>query len=87
MDSYIPDDVDELFANGPEHYHIFEEGGYGMDNIQSMHVFLEAVGVTGDMIEEDEGTQVILNHKGQRLCIDSYGLGDFYRHGFDVELL
>jgi hypothetical protein len=45
--------------------------------------------LTDEMIEEDNGTQVILKHPNYKykLCIDSGGLGDFFSHGYDVSVL
>jgi len=83
---YIPADVDELFANGRAQYEIYDRDQAG-DNVFAMDLFLECVGVPEEMIEEDEGTQVILNDGVTLLCIDSGGLGDFYHHGYDVTVL
>ena len=57
----IPDNVDELFANGKMQYEIrdIEQSG---DNIFAMYLFLDCVGVPDTMIEVDDGTQVILNN-------------------------
>ena len=83
---YIPADVDELFTNGKAQYEIYDWDQAG-DNVFAINLFLECVNVPDEMIEECEGTQVILNDGVTRLCIDSGGLGDFYHHGYDVTVL
>jgi len=79
----IPDNVQELFANGECSYSIIDPDQPG-DNIFSLRLFLECVGVPSEMIEEDLGTQVTLCDGTKRIVIDSGGLGDFHRHGYDV---
>jgi len=79
----IPGSVSELFANGSASYSICDPG-YPGDNVYGMRLFLDSVGVPSDMIELDDGTQVTLFDGQKRLVIDSGGLGDFHRHGFDV---
>ena len=82
----IPDDADELFANGEAHYEI-RDYDRECDNIGAMILFLECVGVPEEFVVEDDGTQVTLSNGTVTLCIDSGGLGDFFSHGFDVTVL
>ncbi len=82
----IPGDVDELFANGEAQYQICDPDHPG-DNLFAMELFLESVDVPEQFIEEDDGTQVVLSNGSARLCIDSYGLGDFHLHGYDVTVM
>lgn len=79
----IPGDAKEFFANGEEQYSIIDHEQSG-DNIFAMQLFLECVDIPDEMIEEDDGTQVVLSNGTKRLVIDSYGLGNFDRHGYDV---
>jgi len=79
----IPESVEELFENVPARYHIFDRDQPG-DNIFSMNLFLDCVGVPVEMVEEDDGTQVTLNNGTKRIVIDSGGLGDFHLHGYEV---
>lgn len=86
----IPDSVDHLFREAHENdgasYRIIDySDGMEMDNIQSMQLFIECVGIDEAFIVEDEGTQIVLEHPdyGASLVIDSGGLGDFFSHGFD----
>lgn len=80
----IPGDADELFANGGDHSYEIRDRDYPCDNVESMRLFLDAVGITADMVEIDGGTQVVITDGTKRLRIDSGGLGDFHLHGFDV---
>jgi hypothetical protein len=82
----IPGDAEELFTNGEEQYSIIDPEQSG-DNIFAMRLFLEYVGVPDDMVVEDNETQVIVCNGPTRLCIDAYGLGDFYLHGYDVSVV
>ena len=82
----IPGDVAELFATGEAQYEIRDPEQSG-DNVFAMNLFLELLGVPDEMVEVDDGTQVILNDGTTRLCIDSGGLGDFHLHGYDVTVL
>lgn len=87
MVSYdIPENVAELFANGTRQYSICDYDQPG-DNIFAMQLFLSCVNVPNDLIELDDGTQVFLFNGTTRLVIDSYGLGDFDRHGYDVTVV
>jgi hypothetical protein len=86
----IPKTVEELFENKEMSYSIIDYTIDEMDNIESMVYFLDSItGLTDEMIEEDNGTQVILKHPNYKykLCIDSGGLGDFFSHGYDVSVL
>jgi hypothetical protein len=90
QDYDIPANVKELFENKEKNYSIIDYTINEMDNIASMAYFLESISdLTNEMIEVDDGTQVILKHPNYdyKLCIDSGGLGDFYRHGYDVSLV
>ena len=82
----IPENVDQLFANGERSYSICDYAESG-DNTFSMNLFLDAVGVPSEMIEEDLGTQVVLFDGKARIVIDSGGLGDFHLHGYDVTVV
>lgn len=59
-----------------------------MDNIASMHHFIEEHDL-GDFVKEDDGTLVILEHDDYDFCValDSYGLGDFFTHGIGASRL
>jgi hypothetical protein len=86
----IPTTVEELFENKGISYSIIDYTIDEMDNIVSLAYFLESIaGLTDEMVEEDNGTQVILKHPNYKykLCIDSGGLGDFFSHGYDVSVL
>ena len=82
----IPDNVQQLFANGERSYCIKDPHQSG-DNIFALRLFMECVGIPGEMIEEDEGTRATLFDGTTRLVIDSGGLGDFHLHGYDVTVL
>lgn len=82
----IPESPEALFEAGEARYWIKDRDCVG-DNIYAMNLFLDAVGVPAEMVEEDSGTQVILFDGAKRLVIDSGGLGDFHLHGFDVTRL
>jgi len=81
----IPSDTKELFENGESQYNITDRDQSG-DNIFAMTLFLESVGVPDNMIEVDDGTQVVLFDGEKRIVIDSGGLGDFHLHGYDVSI-
>lgn len=59
-----------------------------MDNIESMHHFIEENDL-GDFVKEDDGTFVILEHPDYdfEVALDSYGLGDFFTHGIGASRL
>lgn len=82
----LPGDVDELFANGEYHYEIRDAEQSG-DNIFAMKLFIEAVGIPEAMIVADYETQIIVDNGERQLRIDSYGLGDFHLHGYDVTVV
>lgn len=82
----IPKSIKELFDNGNCSYSITDPE-LSMDNIDALQIFLEMLDITEDLIELDNGTQVILNNGSKRLQIDCGGLGDFYLHGYDVTVL
>jgi hypothetical protein len=82
----IPENVNELFKNEEKSYSICDED-YSGDNIYAMKLFLEAIGVPNEMVEEDLGTMVVLFNGEKRLRIDSGGLGDFHLHGYDVSIV
>jgi hypothetical protein len=90
----IPDSVEEIFSDTLEgegcHYRIIDYSeGMDMDNIQSMQYFLEQVDIGEEYIVEDEGTLVILQHPSydKKVAIHSGGLGDFFSHGFETEVV
>ena len=82
----IPADYDALVAEGDAQYSIL--GVETANNMDSMCRFIEAVGIPGDKVEVDDGTQVVLTHPdpGKIIVIDAVGLGDFYDSGFDVAI-
>jgi len=82
----IPNNVKELFSNGDQSYSI-RDTDYSGDNIYAMGLFLDNVGIPEEMIETNDGTQVILFDGKTRLCVNSGGLGDFHLHGFEVTVL
>lgn len=82
----IPESVEELFSNGNHSYSITDPEQSG-DNIFSMNLFLDYVGVPSEMIELDDGTQVTLFDGDRRIVIDAGGLGDFHLHGYDVTII
>lgn len=82
----IPCTVKELFDNGEAQYSITDPDQSG-DNIFAMELFVDCVDIPDEMIEEDEGTQVILFNGEKRLVIDSGGLGDFHLHGYNVSVI
>lgn len=85
----IPESIEELFENRERSYSIIDhEESNPMDNIQSMNFFLESVGVTEENIELNDGTLVFLKHKDYpyQIQVNSYGLGDFFSHGYDVSI-
>jgi hypothetical protein len=86
----VPATVKELFENKEASYSIIDYDINEMDNNESMIYFLEMLpDLTDEMIKIDDGTQVILKHPDYdyKLCIDSGGLGDFHRHGYDVSIV
>lgn len=82
----VPSDINDLFERGSWSYRIIDYTIPGMDNMQSMDFFLEHIGCPAENIHEHSGTQVILKHPNYpaMLCVDSFGLGDFYSHCFNV---
>lgn len=89
MSSYdIPDSITDMFRNGEASYSIIDYS-HSMDNIESLQYFLDQVGVGSEYIDEHLDTMVVLMHPDfdYKLAIHSGGLGDFYSHGFDVEVL
>jgi hypothetical protein len=83
---FIPNNATELFENGESSYWIIDRDQVG-DNIFAMNLFLQCVDVPDLMVEEHYGTQVVLFDGKTRIVIDSGGLGDFDRHGYDVTVL
>lgn len=86
----IPSSIEEMFENKHCFYKIINySNGNDMDNIQSMSHFLESIPSSFNYdIEENEGTRVVLSHPSYKykIRIDSYGLGDFFSHGFEVSV-
>lgn len=86
-----PDSVHDLFREVEENegsmsYRIINYCyDMSMDNNESLHHFIDIVGIPSNFIEEDLGTQITLKHPNynKRIIIDSGGLGDFFSHGFD----
>ena len=85
-DYNIPLSSDDLFNNGDNHYHIHDHDHIG-DNVFSMNLFLETVGVPEEHIELYDGTQVFLNNGHIKLQIDAYGGGDLHLHEYDITTL
>lgn len=83
----IPADYAELVKNGDASYSII--GVVTRDNIEAMSLFLEALVISSDLMEVDDGTQVFLCHPDttKLIQIDSGGLGDFDRNGYDVTIV
>ena len=56
-----------------------------MDNIESMHKFLENHDLT-EYVDEDDGTLVYLKHPNYdfTVAVTSSGLGDFFSHGIYI---
>ncbi len=81
----IPEKWEQLFSEEPQTYHIYDYD-YSCNNIESMALFLESLEVPQDALVVDDGTRVILKHDNYpySVCIDSYGHGDFDRHGYDI---
>lgn len=79
----IPENVFELFNNNNYFYSIIDSN-FEINNVEAMMLFLDLVGVSDDLIEENDGTQVILNDGEKRLQIDCGGLGDFYSHSYEI---
>lgn len=87
MSNYdIPESVEELFAAGEATYRISDPEKPG-DNIFGLNLFLECLEIPNEMIEEWEGTRLVIFDGEARLQIDSGGFGDFHLHQFDVSLL
>lgn len=85
----VPEMVKQMFSDAPTSYRIIDySDNMEMDNIQSMQYFLNYIEFPSEDILEDYGTQVILQHPDFdfKICIDSGGLGDFFSHGFDVNI-
>lgn len=81
----IPESIADLFSEVPATYAIEDESQPG-NNISSMNLFLQAMGIPRHMIVEDSGTQVIIQDKGRGYAmIDAYGGGDLCSHRFDVQ--
>lgn len=82
--------ADEIFADASDpagaSYDFTTE--QDMDNIASMHHFIEENDL-GDFVHEDDGTLVILEHPDYdfKVALESYGLGDFFTHGIGVSRL
>lgn len=83
----IPADYAELVKNGNASYSII--GVVTQDNIDAMGLFLREVAISSDLVEVDDGTQVFLRHPDttKLIQIDSGGLGDFDRNGYDVTIV
>jgi hypothetical protein len=86
VDYSIPYSVKELFNAGTEHYWIYDNS-IEMTNAQAMAFFLQTIAVPKKFIVEDWGESVVLNNGEITLGIEAYGLGNFYRHGFDVGVI
>lgn len=85
----IPGRIEDLFLEAPNSYRIIDYSpNMEMDNIQSMHYFIDCVGINDNFILEDYGTQLILQHPvfDYKVVIDSGGLGDFCSHGYEVTI-
>lgn len=85
----VPESIKQMFFDAPISYRICDDTISAMDNIQSMNFFLEYIECEPNLIVEDYGTQVILEHPDYdfKIVIDSGVLGDFYSHGFVVTKL
>jgi hypothetical protein len=86
----VPSDIKELFDNKECSYAIVDYGDdMEMDNNESMEYFISILNdYTDDNMVEDNGTMVRLKHPDYdyEIYISSGGLGDFFSHGFDVEI-
>lgn len=92
----IPYTIKEIFANGDASYELIIHGEE-MDNVEAMSYFKERLGAIqrGNLyegsfkLEADDGTQICITHPGEfkLAVIDSRGLGDFYSHAFDCQIL
>lgn len=83
----IPADYAELVTNGDASYSIL--GVVTDDNSAAMRLFLETLQITAEQVALDDGTQVFLFHPDatKLIQIDSGGLGDFDRNGYDVTIV
>lgn len=74
-----------LAANKDEELDYSYHSDKDMDNIESMHKFLENYGLE-DYVKMDDGTMVFLEHPDYdfEVVINSSGLGDFFSHGIYV---
>jgi hypothetical protein len=79
----IPSGLNELFDNVPAQYSIIDSD-YSGDNVYAMNLFVDSIEGLGSCIIIDDGTQVVAERNGKKIVIDSGGLGDFDRHGYDV---
>lgn len=86
MSTYnLPNSLQELYNNSETTYYFHDyNDNMGMDNVGSMEYFLDYIGASSDTIVDGCGTQVVLEVHDRYFQIDSYGLGDFYSHGFKV---
>lgn len=82
----IPSDYAALVAGGDASYSIC--GVPTEDNMDSMRRFVEVVGIPANLIENDDGTQIVVTHPdpSKVIVIDAGGLGDFCDSGFAVEI-
>lgn len=92
----IPDTLLELFTMGDFSYSYINYNGPEMDNVEAMAYFKEKLGLVPDrlienlfILEIDDGTQLFIScsEKLKLAIVDSGGLGDFFSHGFDVQIL
>lgn len=81
-----PYSLTDIFEGGNKSYDIFMPD-HGMDNIESLQFLLDFAGVSSDNIIADYQTEVIIESGDQWAIISSYGNGDFFHHGYDVEIL
>ncbi|MFK7949231.1 MAG: hypothetical protein AB8G11_16690 [Saprospiraceae bacterium] len=73
----------DLFSNGEKIYYLTTENG--LDNVESLTLFIEEIDGLRECVTDDNGTQIHLNHKDfAPLIVDSGGGGDFFSHVFDV---
>lgn len=84
----LPDSVQSLFQEKEASYKIVDYTIRDMDNIESMQLFIECVGLENHIALND-GTQVTFYHPdfNYHIVIDSGGLGDFYSHGFEASIV
>lgn len=85
----IPETIEALFNNGNCFYSIVDYDINPMDNIASMKLFLDEIGIKEENIAEYDGTQVYLKHDAFpfQIRVDSGGLGDFYSHSFNATVI